>query len=146
MNRHVFNTWLLGHGSYVYVIILIDIIRKDRGTINEGGFEYLFYLDQVLLNPALVCLSLPSLFLSRYAIKKIMLIEGTIQGKFLSWLSAATVIVLLQAGLALLLWQKPDVILAIFSPALAITLLTVLLRYKQFVKMMESIKLIPVKY
>lgn len=135
MNSHISNTWFWANLLHPFVMLCyFDYSADTSGLELFGDFLQLFIYSLIF--------SLPSLFISFLGVYLISLLPVSAIVKYITWIIAAPLIVLLNFLLILLLFGGDITLLdlEIATPAMIAVVIIVLIRYKQFLNISNQLK------
>ena len=137
MFLHTFYTWLLANLLHPLIFFLAALIMREAPGFDQNLFE-IFYL---LLFYSF-CFSLPCLLLGWLCLYLIICSPYSDDAKFILWLVTAASLIILEFLVILFIGDLTDLALLLFSlPGVAALSASILIRYKQFKKLIHIPKI-----
>ncbi|MEI9811031.1 MAG: hypothetical protein WDO16_25860 [Bacteroidota bacterium] len=135
MLLHAFNTWFVANLLYPLMLFAAFVVTGEYTTADIFHAESITIL--ILIVSFSAFFSVPSLFVSRVLLRIIVLTNDTLIMKFIAWLFAASLLVMLDVLVTLFLFSGDIEIRSLLFalPAIAATWVSILIRWKQFVSL-----------
>ncbi len=130
MPLHIINTWFVANLIHPLVILMLRLIVPSYFTeldfVVEPGFLWMVFICSLVL-------SLPALLFAYICLSIIVPAPHSFQTRLIVWIIAAPCTIAFEAFIVMIIFYGFDPkVLIICIPAMIAVLLTILIRYQQF--------------